>query len=92
MKNNIGSINVNKMQDFCVEKMNDKRPNLNKDIDVLDFKNFYWLKVEFCREIGISGSGGKIEIANRILEYLETGKIIKKTTTKKQNYQNQQSL
>ena len=49
-------------------------------------KDFYWLKYElmnFFREIGISSSGGKIEIANRISEYLETGKVTKKATTKK---------
>jgi len=66
--------------------MNKKRPNLNKEISIKDFKDFYWLKSElisFCREIGLSSSGGKIEIANRISKYLETGKITKKATTKK---------
>jgi hypothetical protein len=38
--------------------------------------------MNFCQEIGISSSGGKIEIANRITEYLETGKA-PKTKTKK---------
>jgi len=55
-----------------------KRPNLNKNINLKDFKDFYWLKEElvaFCREIGINSSGGKIDIANRIAEYLKTGKI-----------------
>jgi len=64
----------------------DKRPKLNKKIIVGDFKDFYWLKkelVSFCREIGINSSGGKIEIADRISEYLKTGKVIKKTATKK---------
>jgi regulator of sigma D len=63
----------------------DKRPVLNNKISVNDFKDFYWLKSElmnFCQEIGISSSGGKIEIANRITEYLETGKA-PKTKTKK---------
>ena len=58
----------------------DKRPNLNKRISIKDFHDFYWLKEElviFCREIGISGNGGKIEIANRIYEYLKTGKVLK---------------
>jgi len=64
----------------------DTRPNLTKDISITDFKEFYWLKSElmnFCRELKISSSGGKIEIANRIAEYLETGKISKKIITKK---------
>ena len=62
------------------------RPNLTKKISIKDFKDFYWLKSElinFCREIEISSSGGKIEITNRILEYLETGKVTKKPITKK---------
>jgi len=64
----------------------DTRPNLTIEISIKDFKDFYWLKTELmklCKEIGISGSGGKIEISNRILEYLETGKVTKKVTTKK---------
>ena len=66
--------------------MKEIRPNLNKEISINDFKDYYWLKSElmiFCRGIGISSSGGKIEIASRISEYLETGKITKKATTKK---------
>jgi len=65
--------------------MESVRPILDKNIKVLDFKDFYWLKVElveFCREIGISSSGGKIEIANRISEYLETGKVPEKASKK----------
>ena len=64
----------------------DTRPNLTKKISIKDFKDFYWLKSElinFCREIKISSGGGKIEITNRILEYLETGKVTKKTNHKK---------
>ncbi len=66
--------------------MNKKRPDLNKGISIKDFKDFYWLKSElmnFCREIGVSSSGGKIEITNRISEYLKTGKITKSATNKK---------
>jgi len=66
--------------------MDKERPILDKEISIKDFKDFYWLIVElvdFCRIIRISGSGGKIEITNRISEYLETGKVTKKTTTKK---------
>ena len=66
--------------------MDKKRPELDKEINIKDFKDYYWLKSEllkFCQEIGLSSSGGKIEIANKISEYLETGKITKKTTTKK---------
>lgn len=66
--------------------MDRERPVLDKKISIKDFKDFYWLKVElakFCRENGISSVGGKIEISNRIVEYLETGKIPKTKTTKR---------
>ncbi|PID28066.1 MAG: cytoplasmic protein [Candidatus Cloacimonadota bacterium] len=64
--------------------MKKERPILDKKIDVQDFKDFYWLKeelVKFCRKNGISYVGGKIEITDRIIEYLETGKIRKPKTT-----------
>jgi len=54
------------------------RPNLDKYISVIDFNEFYWLKqelIDFCRIIGISTNGGKIEIADRIIHYLSTGKV-----------------
>ncbi|RUT00143.1 hypothetical protein DSM106972_075910 [Dulcicalothrix desertica PCC 7102] len=56
------------------------RPNLTKYISVKDFRDYYWLKKElqlFCRENGISTSGSKIEISNRIETYLTTGKVKK---------------
>lgn len=58
------------------------RPKLDKTISINDFRNYYWLKVElidFCRETGLKRAGGKIEIADRILKYLETGEIITKS-------------
>ena len=54
----------------------DKRPNLDSDISVKDFTDFYWLKaelVDFCKKEGLSRSGSKIEITNRISNYLKTG-------------------
>ncbi|PID99510.1 cytoplasmic protein [Candidatus Saccharibacteria bacterium] len=65
--------------------MKRQRPVLDQKISVQDFKDFYWLKdelIEFCRKNGISYVGGKIEITNRIIEYLETGKITKPQTTR----------
>lgn len=56
------------------------RANLTKDISIDSFKDFYWLKEElqsFCREIGISVSGSKIEISDRIETFLRTGEIKK---------------
>jgi len=54
----------------------DKRPPLNKNISVDDFRAFYWLKTElvgFCRQEGLRKQGGKIEVADRIEAYLRTG-------------------
>ena len=56
------------------------RPLLKKDLKVQDFRNFYWLKEElqtFCRENGMSTSGSKVEISDRIVIFLQTGKIQK---------------
>ena len=56
------------------------RPLLNKEINVQDFRNFYWLKEElqtFCRENGLSASGSKIKISDMIVIFLQTGKIQK---------------
>jgi hypothetical protein len=54
------------------------RPNLSKDISIESFKDFYWLKEElqtFCRENGISSTGSKMEISDRIETFLRTGGI-----------------
>ncbi|MBG9453701.1 cytoplasmic protein [Lysinibacillus sphaericus] len=65
------------------------RPKLTKDISVDSFNDFYWLKEElqsFCRKNGISASGSKIEISNRIETFLQTGEIkkpVRKSKAKK---------
>lgn len=54
----------------------ENRPNLDKFISLADFNDFYWLKeelVDFCKRVGISTSGGKIEISDRIRHYIQTG-------------------
>jgi len=56
------------------------RPILSKELNVQEFSDFYWLKEEqqtFCRDNGISASGSKIEIADRIKLFLQTGEIQK---------------
>ena len=56
------------------------RPNLTKEISINDFKDYYWLKEElqnFCRENGMSASGSKLEISERIETFLMTGEIKK---------------
>jgi len=56
------------------------RPLLTKDLPLDDFLHYYWLKEElqqFCRAHGLSASGSKLDITNRIYVYLQTGEIIK---------------
>lgn len=56
------------------------RPDLTENISIEDFCNFYWLKeelVSFCRQKEIPTSGSKIELAERIKLYLQTGQIAK---------------
>lgn len=56
------------------------RPELNERLSPTDFKDHYWLKQEliaFCRLKGINTSGGKLEIASRVFQYLENGIVIK---------------
>lgn len=52
------------------------RPLLEQKLKVEEFRSFYWLKEElqiFCRENGMSASGSKMEIADRVAAFLETG-------------------
>lgn len=56
------------------------RPKLTKTLNVDEFSDFYWLKEElqsFCRNNGISASGSKIELSERIETFLDTGEIKK---------------
>lgn len=56
------------------------RPLLHKELNAQDFRDFYWLKEElqtFCRENGMSISGSKMEITDRITVFLQTGEIQK---------------
>ncbi|AFY58637.1 hypothetical protein Riv7116_6290 [Rivularia sp. PCC 7116] len=53
-----------------------ERPKLKNISSAEEFKNWYWLKEEliaYCREVGIKITGGKFEIAERIINYLNTG-------------------
>ncbi|KEK23206.1 DUF6434 domain-containing protein [Bacillus gaemokensis] len=60
------------------------RPPLTRNIQIKDFKNYYWLKTElqeFCREYGLPTS--KIEITECIIAFLTTGKVPEKQKTSK---------
>ena len=55
------------------------RPELNSKISIQDFKDFYWYKqelIDFCRNENIDKRGGKIELANRIETFLQTGERV----------------
>lgn len=58
-----------------------KRPELSDQLSVDHFKNFYWLKKEliaFCKTKEINQTGGKLEISERIISFLQNGEIIKR--------------
>jgi len=64
------------------------RPALNKLLTSEEFKQYYYLKKEligFSRQLGLSVSGSKMEIADRIYYFLETGekKLVKHTKAKR---------
>lgn len=53
-----------------------ERPPLNLSISVQDFRDFYWLKEElliFCKAHKINTSGSKIELSERIIQFLQHG-------------------
>lgn len=57
-----------------------ERPELNKKLDAVTFRSFYYLKQEladFCKENGLPISGSKIELTDRIAYFLDTGKVQK---------------
>jgi len=52
------------------------RPKLDKYISLPDFYDYYWLKEElvtFGKTIGVDTSGSKMDIAQRIAHYIQTG-------------------
>ena len=56
--------------------MKNKRPVLDKSITLLDFKQFYWEKIEliaFCRANVLTTQGSKLELEARIELFLTSG-------------------
>lgn len=54
------------------------RPILDKNLSSAVFREYYYLKkelVDFLRENGLPTSGGKVELADRIAYFLDTGKV-----------------
>ena len=63
-----------------------ERPKLNKELDAITFRSFYYLKQElvgFCRENGLLTSGSKTELTDRIAYFLDTGNVLKSTAERK---------
>jgi hypothetical protein len=71
------------------------RPDLTKDIQIEDFKNYYWLKEElqqFCKNHGLSATGSKQEITRRVEIFLETGEIVRSARKTKRISQSYKEL
>lgn len=54
-----------------------ERPDLNTNLDSKTFREYYYLKeelVDFCRKHNLQSTGGKLELTDRIAEFLDTGK------------------
>lgn len=63
------------------------RPKLDSNISLDDYLNYYWLKkdlVKFCKNIGINSNGWKLEIHERIVDYL-SNHVIQKGRKQNQN-------
>ena len=57
-----------------------ERPKLNKELDAVTSRSFYYLKQEladFCKENRLPASGSKAELTDRIAYFLDTGKAQK---------------
>nr|QGT50120.1 hypothetical protein Helico4rc_2400 [uncultured Helicobacter sp.] len=64
-----------------------QRPILDKNLDSKVFRDYYYLKqelIDFCRKNHLPISGGKIEITERIVHFLDTGEILPASNQKKQ--------
>ena len=56
------------------------KPLLTKSINPETFRDYYWLKEDlqsFCRENGMSASGSKADLTDRVEVFLRTGEIKK---------------
>lgn len=65
-----------------------KRPDLDINLDSKTFRGYYYLKeelVDFCRKHNLQSTGGKLELTDRIAEFLDTGKRNTATHTKRKS-------
>ena len=60
----------------------EERPNLDIKWDSKTFKEYYYLKeelIDFCRKNNLQTTGGKLELTERIANFLDTGERTYKT-------------
>ena len=65
-----------------------ERPDLNTNLDSRTFREYYYLKeelVDFCRKHNLQSTGGKLELTDRIAEFLDTGKRNTATHSKRKS-------
>ena len=58
----------------------ESRPVLCRNLDSKTFRDYYYLKEElvaFCRDNQLPTSGGKQELTERIVCFLDTGNVVK---------------
>lgn len=66
----------------------EKRPKLSRNLSAETFKEFYYLKselVEFCKENKLQTGGGKIELTERVFNFLKTGEKETRGSIRKKN-------
>lgn len=66
----------------------EKRPELSRNLSAETFKEFYYLKselVEFCKENKLQTGGGKIELTERVFNFLKTGEKETRGSIRKKN-------
>lgn len=65
-----------------------KKPKLDRNINLKNFLDFYWLKSElqeFCRMTGLPSTGGKFDLVERIKTFLAHGLRIAPSRSAEQN-------
>ena len=65
-----------------------ERPDLDITLDGKTFREYYYLKeelVDFCRKHNLQAAGGKLELTDRIAEFLDTGKRSSATHIKRKS-------
>lgn len=65
-----------------------ERPELNTDLDGKTFQEYYYLKeelIDFCRKNNLQTAGGKLELTERIANFLETGEKTHKEYASRKN-------